>query len=544
MERSNNKLIMRTKYLTKWLLFMISALSLNGQNDNDKFRKAFDNINQTVLKAQLGILASDWTEGRQAGEKGELIASDYIASMLQLYGVKPGGDYPGIRGFSGISENREKTWFQNFVLLKTSPGDEQLLKIRTSEGNTSESISFKHNIDFTIRSVSNDIEIEAPVAFVGYGFKNEKLKYDDFGKRDLKGKLILKISGAPGFAKEVLSPSEIAATVREGENIARKMGAAGIIEFNPGSTVTGAQPGTQMNDLSPSETNPLYNREWADYTLPDKMSPDIFLKITTTAKIANEILKGTGLVLDDYIRKLESGSSEPIPEIKGKSIYLKTTVRTETVRARNVIGVIEGKEPDKIIVLGAHYDHLGSENGYIWNGADDNGSGAAGVMTLAKAIMETGIKPSKSIIIALWSAEEMGLLGSRFYVENLPYPWENLSLNVNFDMISRYLSDNDKKKVNMIYTESYPIFRTITEENLKKAGIDLEVDYQPSKDPPGGSDHRTFVEAGIPVMRFKPGHREQYHTPADDIDTVNWEIMEKIVRISFANIWYLANNEW
>ncbi len=89
----------------------------------------------------------------------------------------------------------------------------------------------------------------------------------------------------------------------------------------------------------------------------------------------------------------------------------------------------------------------GVANGYTWNGADDNGSGTVGVMTIAKAIMETGIKPDKTIVIALWTAEEEGLLGSRYYVENLSYPLKNLRLNVNFDMISRYMSDNDPKKV-------------------------------------------------------------------------------------------------
>ena len=138
----------------------------------------------------------------------------------------------------------------------------------------------------------------------------------------------------------------------------------------------------------------------------------------------------------------------------------------------------------------------------------------------------------------------MGLLGSKYYVENLPFPFKNLRLYVNFDMISRYMADDDPTKVAMIYTESFPAFRSLTEENIKRYGIDLNVDFQPSKDPPGGSDHRSFVEAGIPVMRFKPGHREQYHTPEDEISTVNWDIMEKIIKISFANIWKMANSDW
>jgi Zn-dependent M28 family amino/carboxypeptidase len=111
-------------------------------------------------------------------------------------------------------------------------------------------------------------------------------------------------------------------------------------------------------------------------------------------------------------------------------------------------------------------------------------------------------------------------------------------------MISRYISETEKKGVVMTYNKSHPFFREITEKNLKEYNIDLDVDYQPSDDPPGGTDHRSFVEAGIPVMRFKPGHREEYHTPFDEAGTVDWDIMEKIIRISFTNLWDLANNNF
>ncbi len=96
----------------------------------------------------------------------------------------------------------------------------------------------------------------------------------------------------------------------------------------------------------------------------------------------------------------------------------------------------------------------------------------------------------------------------------------------------------------MIYNNTFPAFKTMTERNLKEYGIDLDIEYQPSANPPGGSDHRSFVDAGIPIMRFKPGHREEYHTPYDEVSTVDWDIMKKIVRIGFANIWELANSEW
>jgi Zn-dependent M28 family amino/carboxypeptidase len=111
-------------------------------------------------------------------------------------------------------------------------------------------------------------------------------------------------------------------------------------------------------------------------------------------------------------------------------------------------------------------------------------------------------------------------------------------------MISRYISEDKPDRVVMTYTASKNSFRNITASNLKKYDISLDVEYQPSDDPPGGSDHRSFVAAGIPIMRFKPGHREEYHTPADEVSTVDWDIMEKIVKISFLNTWELANTEW
>src|SRR5674476_1172278 len=224
--------------------------------------------------------------------------------------------------------------------------------------------------------------------------------------------------------------------------------------------------------MSPAEGDPHLGRPSASYSIPGKSTNDNLVRIVVSAKTANEILKGTGIDIGDYIKKADANEVFAGPPVTDKYIYLKTTVKTTQIAVRNVIGVIEGNNPDKIIVLGAHYDHLGMENGYIWNGADDNGSGTVGVMTLAKAIMETGKKPEKTIIIALWTAEEEGLLGSRYYVENFPYPLNNIRLNVNFDMISRYMTESDPKKVNMIYTDSYPGFRTITEQNIKKYGIE------------------------------------------------------------------------
>jgi len=531
------------KIIFSIIILSIITISLNyGQVT--PVEKGLQAISTDAIKAQLGFLSSDWTEGRMAGEKGEFISSDYIASMLQLFGVKPDGDFLHAGNQANNVMSNERSYFQNFVLLKTMAGDEQILKVKSADGKLIKTTDFTYNIDFTIRPSDPGIEIEAPVVFVGYGYKNEKLKYNDFNKIDVKGKFVLRISRIPKFIRQSLNRSEIESSAREIETTLKSMGAIGIIEFNLESMVVGYPDAREFVNMSPSEGNPRSGRPYASYSIPGKSTTDNLVRIIVSIKTANEILKGTGINLDDYIKKADANEPFPVPPATDKSIYLKTTVKTTRVAVRNVIGVIEGNNPDQIIVLGAHYDHLGMGNGYIWNGADDNGSGTVGVMTLAKAIMETGKKPEKTIIIALWTAEEEGLFGSRYYVQNIPYPLKNLRLNMNFDMISRYISDDEPKKVTMTYSSSYPGFKDMTKANLKKFGIDLNIDYQPSSDPPGGTDHRSFVAVGVPVIRFMPGHREEYHTPSDELRTINWDIMEKIIRISFADVWELCNSEW
>lgn len=529
------------------LLFIVASaiMEVQAQTGGDSFMKALRNINENVLKAQLGFLASDQMEGRGTSTSGDYLASEYIASQLRLYGVAPGGDTSRERTPSGTSGTPEKTYFQNFPLIKSTRGEAPQMKIIVSDGKEHlKTLSLAHNVDFLTRIPGQSLETEASVVFVGFGIRNEKLGLDDFGNQDFRGKFVLRIAGSPGFLKDKLSTSELSNSSMQAERIARQMGAAGIIEFDPAITVSGSVPGLPFPDLAPSEKRPGSGRPYADYSLPSVKSSDSFVRIMVSPRTADELFRGSGFNTEEYISKSAGGYVKPQADLTGKKIFLKTTVKTEIVMARNVIGIIEGKDPSQIIVAGAHYDHMGMWNGYVWNGADDNGSGTAGIMTIAKAVMETGVKPEKTIIIAFWAAEEEGLLGSRHFVANLPFPLLNIRLNLNFDMISRYVSEKEYKKAYMIYTDTYPGFKAMTEKHLKSYGIDLDVEYQPSADPPGGSDHRSFVNAGIPVMRFKPGHREEYHTPEDDISTVDWDIMLKIVRIGFANIWELANSDW
>jgi len=531
-------------YISSLILSLLVPLALPGQEQDAGFIKALNNITPGVLKSQLGFLSSDYMEGRKAGEKGERISSEYIAGQLQLYGVAPGGDSAGMNEADDPLTVNGRTYFQNFSLIRTLPGEKMEMTLVTREGETTIKTLLDNNIDFSLRYPGRSVEIEAPVVFAGYGFHSEKLNYNDFDKLDVKGKFVVRISGSPGFAKDKLTPSELVTASREAESTARKLGAVGIIEIYPDQPAAGFQSARRTMNSSMKEQRPYPLPVTGNYRLPENTGADAFLRIYVNAPIGDELLKGSGTSLSEYIAQSSGSNAGRLPVIKNLSVTVKTDVRNEVIRVRNVIGIIEGRIKDQFIVLGAHYDHLGAVDGYVWNGADDNGSGTVGVMTIAKAIKETGIIPEKSIIIALWTAEEEGLLGSRYFVRALPFPKDRILLNMNFDMISRYVADESPDKVVITYSEDYPVFRTITENNLRKYNIDLDPDFQPSGNPPGGSDHRSFVEAGIPVFRIKPGHREEYHTPFDEATTVDWDIMEKIVKISFANVWEMVNGEW
>ena len=165
---------MKKRFLLILSLTLISVSSNYGQVTT--IEKGLQAITSDAIKAQLGFLSSDWTEGRETGEKGEYLASDYIASMLQLYGVKPYGDYQRGSGHTSNNLYNERSFFQNFILLKSITDDEQTFKVKSTNGKAIKSTDFTYNVDFILRPSDPGVEFEAPVVFAGYGYKNDKIE--------------------------------------------------------------------------------------------------------------------------------------------------------------------------------------------------------------------------------------------------------------------------------------------------------------------------------------------------------------------------------
>jgi Zn-dependent M28 family amino/carboxypeptidase len=229
--------------------------------------------------------------------------------------------------------------------------------------------------------------------------------------------------------------------------------------------------------------------------------------------------------------------------LPGKYVKFKTTVNSRIIRSRNVLGCIEGEKKNEVVIVGAHYDHVGKADGWVYNGADDNASGTVGVMAIARAVAATGKKPEKTIVFAAWSGEEKGLLGSRYFVNRLPDSVK-VAVYLNYDMISRNEEGDTKgNKAEMTYTEAYPGLKELTAKLIKENSINLDLTYTSSKVPGGGSDHAPFAAVGIPIFYYMAAMHPDYHLPSDEVSKINWEKTTNIIKTGFLSVWELANGD-
>lgn len=256
------------------------------------------------------------------------------------------------------------------------------------------------------------------------------------------------------------------------------------------------------------------------------------------------------LLSEGYFQPFEAYSVER--QQKGRwEIHPDSLVRlagvTHRKRAmRNVLGVIPGRRADDYVVIGAHYDHLGVDplldGDYIYNGADDNASGVSAVLQLARAFVASGSRPERTVIFAFWDGEEIGLLGSRYFVQNLE-AGKKLCAYLNYDMIGRNKYPDRPWHVVYFYTESHPAFGEWLRADIKKYGLRLEPEYHPWDKPIAGSDNASFARHDVPIIWYHTDGHPDYHQPSDHVDRLNWEKLVDITKASYLSAWRMANEE-
>jgi len=520
--------------------------------------KGLEAITQQAVKGQLEFLASDWTEGRAAGTPGAYMAADYIASIFKIYGLQPGGDreYTDVsraQRMAGVRPTPYRSYYQNFRLVEYKAGDDQQLALLKKHKHSTETIKFNYRTDFDVNVGDVAVDLEAPVVFAGYGYRNEEIGYDDFKGLDVEGKIILTLRGYPGFndttsvGYKKMGGKSWWSVYREKRDIIKETGAAAMIEFSPGGDVS-----MQWADNVPFRYNsdtyegdvPRANYYETSMTEPGSELGSTAVRITASERVINALLKDSGIDAEAFEKEVANSLKSQSKELKNITLKVKTTVESRIIRVRNVVGVLPGKDTSEIIVIGGHYDHLGKHDGWIWNGADDNASGTVGVMTIAKAMMATGEKPEKTIVFCAWTGEEKGLLGSTYFAD---HPWNDaeMILNLNYDMISRDdIDDTLGIKCGMTYTEAYPVLEDLTKKHNEEFDLGLEVRFRAQEKPRGGSDHTPFANKEVPVFYFMAGFPPEYHSTNDHVEKVNWEKMTNIIRLGYLDIYELANTEW
>ena len=287
---------------------------------------------------------------------------------------------------------------------------------------------------------------------------------------------------------------------------------------------------------------------WAES--PEKKGLDVINRSTAEAHIgflADDDLEGReagfrgGRIAGDYIvANLKSLGIDPVGDsyyhpfeayhmerqkrgarwqVQPDSIAaIKQTGVFQKLSLNNILGKIEGKNPNEIVIVGAHYDHLGIDpmldGDQIYNGADDNASGVSAVLQIARAFLATGQQPERTVIFAFWDGEEKGLLGSKAFVQSFP-EIKNVKGYLNFDMIGR--NNNEAKPTHVVYfyTEAHPAFGDWLKNDIKKYNLNLAPDYRPWDNPVGGSDNGSFAKIGIPIIWYHTDGHPDYHQPSD-----------------------------
>jgi hypothetical protein len=464
-------------------------------------------LERKALEEHVRYLASDQLLGRGNGSTGLDDAALYIRKTFELLRLEPAGE--------------NGTYLQTFrVTTGQELGRHTRALLRTPDGVR----TLEYGADFEPLSLSISGEVEAPVTFAGYGVTAPERGYDDYASIDVRGRIVLLLRYAPD---EFGEHRWHATFVRKGRNAASH-GAVAVLVVN----------------------GPLHQRE--DKLVPFRMDvgggetvsiPMVHLK----REHAEALLRASGRSLLELQQAIEdSGKPRSFP-IEGAEMSLTVDVRRATVTVANILGYLpptgaDSDERREHIVIGAHYDHLGlgekgsrdlRSRGLVHNGADDNASGVAGVLELARVFSLESSRP-RGILFAAFAGEELGLKGSSYYTTHPSLPLKDAVAMINLDMIGRLRHD-------LLYLggiDRLPHLQSLVEGRLKEEGLSFSGKFTDDE----ASDDAPFVSAGVPSLFFFTGLHGDYHKPTDDSQFINFEGMERVLRAGYWVSWDLLRS--
>lgn len=466
------------------------------------------------LKKDCLYLSSDELEGRGIRTRGLDLAADYIAREFAAAELR--------------DDFYEGTPFHEFELFSMG-GDGPIQQLSFSAGNGNE-LRLERLRDFTTLLLSRVSDFDLPIAFAGYGITAREVQYDDFAGLNVRGKAVVVLRHAPpGFERKELIQNQY---IRTKIANASAHGAAAVILCTDQKSIeasgSGAEKLLQAELTLDSEVRPIPVVHCRRALLVDLLKDSAGFDLPAVEKSIVETRKP---------------ASASIGRVRLNGVVSLTR---KGRKLKNVIASMAGTgvRAEQTVILGAHYDHLGrggwgslslGANHEIHNGADDNASGTAILMEVARQLSARKTSLQRRVLFIAFSAEELGLIGSRKYVEDPLVPLRDTVAMLNLDMVGR-LREN---RLTVYGTGTSAVWPDL----LSSHSTGLKLAIQSRSGGFGPSDHATFYEKGIPVLHFFTGFHPQYHRPGDDLEHLNIEGMRRIAALTVKIIVDLTETE-
>jgi Zn-dependent M28 family amino/carboxypeptidase len=475
--------------LTGIVLIGLATTALQGQTPSP-------------TRSHVETLASERFGGREAGSDGERLAADYLATQLAALGARP---LPG-----------RQDMFVPFEFVAGSRDGGSTLRIGATP--------FAAPRDVQALSFSDDAEVSGPAVFAGYGIvvpEAQNFGYDSYATLDVKDKVVVVLRYFPEDA-DPQTKSTLArySDLRYKAMAARQRGARALL------VVTGPR------SPNAGQVVPMTS----DTAIAGSGIPALSVSGAAAAALF------AGRSLEAAQKELDSGNPHAAGfELQGITATLKSAVVREKQNGRNVVAYIPATQPvtgmaKPWVAVGAHYDHLGrgtsgtslaagGDAGKPHVGADDNASGSAAVLGIASAVARQSTR-ARHLLVGLWSAEEIGLIGSGAFVTAPPVPVDQIAAYLNFDMVGR-MQDN---KLIVQATGTSPVWPSLLERANVAAGFNLTL----QADPYQPTDVFNFNQAAVPSLSFTTGAHTDYHKPSDTADKINYPDLERIAQLATA----------
>jgi hypothetical protein len=480
-----------------------------------------ESITIAELRDHMFYLASDELEGRQSGTPGYDKAAQYVVTQLRQAGLSP------------VCKNEDSTlsYHQEFFIDKYSPGPNNTITIANNSGRRT--YSFEDNFLINYGGPFEIRELSGELVFVGAGIREPEYGIDDYKNMDVNGKWAVILEEIPAYLKEKLPKTLIQKYLFPPDN--RKLivqqtkdaGAIGIILIpNDYHFKNWKITAESYRDFY---TIPGIGQVWVNTALPVVLIDSAMIRYLFAGQKDNP---------------LEDKRSYKSFELKNCELTLRKEYTSSTIHTANVIGMIEGFNPilkNEYIILCAHLDHLGIQQGKVMTGADDNASGSVGVLEIAEAL--AGSKPERSIICILFTGEEIYYQGSYYFAENSPVLIKNIIANINLDMIG--CSDTDVKGLAPLGAGriTQKLKDVISEVSEKTQFVPIDWAYADTDHYVNMSDHFPFHLKKIPAVFFFSGDNADIHLPTDDAEKIDYDFFQKSCQLVYEIVMELANND-